>query len=157
MSYYGYGDHVQDVTRREKREAVEEERVRVTKQYEERIAAVKREAAEKLEALRRSLQETEETVSYLLPPKFSKNEYLEQKAAQYVFKCKDGDIQIPEFGIFRSDFYCKERIYNPNNITLCNLHIIPLTIFILIISKLGPAKSMQMDTFITTNSFQDQV
>ena len=47
----------------------------------------------------------DEMITLLLPPKSVKNEYLEQTPAKYVFKCKDGDIQIPEYGILRTDFY----------------------------------------------------
>ena len=43
----------------------------------------------------------------LRPPKFAKNDYLEQKPAKYSFKCMDGDIQVPEYGILRTDFYNK--------------------------------------------------
>ena len=47
-------------------------------------------------------------LSLLRPPKFAKNDYLEQKPAKYIFRCMDGDIQIPEYGILRTDFYYKE-------------------------------------------------
>ena len=49
-------------------------------------------------------------LSLLRPPKFAKNEYLEQTPAKYVFKCMDGDIQIPEYGILRTEFYYKALI-----------------------------------------------
>ena len=48
----------------------------------------------------------------LLPPKSIKNEYLEQTQAKFVFKCKDGDIQIPEYGILRTEFYYQVGIVN---------------------------------------------
>ena len=56
------------------------------------------------------MEAKDEMISLLLPPKSAKNEYIEQQPAKYVFKCMDGDIQIPEYGIFRTDFYYKERI-----------------------------------------------
>ena len=52
----------------------------------------------------------EDMIAFLLPPKSAKNDYVEQKPAKYVFKCMDGDIQIPEYGILRTDFYYQERI-----------------------------------------------
>ena len=52
----------------------------------------------------------EEIISLLKPPQYAKNDYIEQKTAKYVFKCLDGDIQIPEYGMFRTDFYHKDRI-----------------------------------------------
>ena len=70
------------------------------------VKALKRKAAEALEDFRAK----EEIMSYLTPPKSAKNDYMEQKPAKYVFKCLDGDIQIPEYGIFRTDFYSKEMI-----------------------------------------------
>ena len=54
----------------------------------------------------------DEMITLLLPPKSVKNEYLEQTPAKYVFKCKDGDIQIPEYGILRTDFYYQVGIVN---------------------------------------------
>ena len=48
----------------------------------------------------------------LLPPKSIKNEYLEQTQAKFAFKCKDGDIQIPEYGILRTEFYYQVGIVN---------------------------------------------
>ena len=52
----------------------------------------------------------DDMIALLLPPKSVKNEYLEQTPAKYVFKCKDGDIQIPEYGISRTDFYYQAGI-----------------------------------------------
>ena len=52
----------------------------------------------------------EDMIVFLLPPKSAKNDYVEQKPAKYVFKCMDGDIQIPEYGILRTEFYYQERI-----------------------------------------------
>ena len=69
----------------------------------EELKTLKRKAAEDVRA-------KEDIISYLIPPKSAKNDYMEQKPAKYVFKCMDGDIQIPEYGIFRTDFYYKERI-----------------------------------------------
>ena len=47
----------------------------------------------------------DEMISLLRTPKWAKNQYIEQKPAKYVFKCKDGDIQIPEYGLLRTEFY----------------------------------------------------
>ena len=55
----------------------------------------------------------DDMIALLLPPKSVKNEYVEQTPAKYVFKCKDGDIQIPEYGISRTDFYYQDGILNP--------------------------------------------
>ena len=51
-----------------------------------------------------------EKIFLLLPPKSVKNDYVEQKPAKYVFKCSDGDIQIPEYGIMRTEFYYQEGV-----------------------------------------------
>ena len=90
--------------------AIEEEKKKgaeLAQKYASVVKAVKRKAAEALEDFRAK----EEIMSYLTPPKSAKNDYMEQKPAKYVFKCLDGDIQIPEYGIFRTDFYNKEMIY----------------------------------------------
>jgi len=50
----------------------------------------------------------EDMIPFLLPPKSAKNDYVEQKPAKYVFKCMDGDIQIPEYGILRTEFYYQQ-------------------------------------------------
>ena len=50
----------------------------------------------------------EELISFLKPPKAAKDEYKSQTPSKYVFKCRDGDIQIPEYGIRRTDFYYKQ-------------------------------------------------
>ena len=46
----------------------------------------------------------------MLPGQSFKNEYLEQIPAKYVFKCKDGLIQVSEYGISRSEFYFQEWV-----------------------------------------------
>ena len=84
----------------------EEEQKKAADQY----AKLAQEYALKEKALKRKAAEKEDMISYLMPPKFAKNDYIEQKPAKYVFKCLDGDIQIPEYGIFRTDFYNKEMI-----------------------------------------------
>ena len=48
--------------------------------------------------------------SFLRPPKIAKDEYMEQTPAKFVFQCGDGDIQIPEYGLLRTDFYYQARI-----------------------------------------------
>ena len=50
----------------------------------------------------------DELISFLVPPKTAKSEYENQETSKYVFKCLDGDIQIPEYGIRRTDFYYKQ-------------------------------------------------
>ena len=52
----------------------------------------------------------DDIIALLLPPKSVKNEYVEQKPAKYVFKCMDGDIYIPEYGISRTEFYFQDQI-----------------------------------------------
>ena len=86
--------------------AREQERQKVTQEYASKEKALKRKAAEALEAFRVK----EDVMSYLTPPKSAKNDYVEQKPAKYVFKCMDGDIQIPEYGILRTDFYYQAQI-----------------------------------------------
>ena len=54
-----------------------------------------------------AIEDKDEMIALLQPPKSARNEYVEQKPAKYVFKCMDGDIQIPEYGILRTDFYYK--------------------------------------------------
>ena len=61
--------------------------------------------------LKRSAEEKDEMIMFLRPPKMAKNEYMEQTPAKYVFQCRDGEIQIPEYGLLRTDFYYQERIY----------------------------------------------
>ena len=56
------------------------------------------------------IQAKDEMIAFLLPPKSAKNDYLEQKPAKYVFQCLDGDIQIPEYGILRTEFYYQVRV-----------------------------------------------
>ena len=68
------------------------------------VLAQKRKAEEAFKA-------KDEMVAFLLPPKSAKNDYVEQKPAKYVFKCMDGDIQIPEYGILRTEFYYQERVH----------------------------------------------
>ena len=64
--------------------------------------------------LKRKTSETlfgkDDMIALLLPPKSVKNEYEEQKPAEYVFKCMDGDIHVPEYGISRTDFYYQDQI-----------------------------------------------
>ena len=55
-------------------------------------------------------REFNEIISFLRPYKTALYDYQEQKPAKYTFKCLDGDIQISEYGILRTDFYYKERI-----------------------------------------------
>ena len=52
----------------------------------------------------------DEMIAFLMPPKSAKNDYMEQKPAKYVFKCMDGDIHVPEYGISRTDFYYQDQI-----------------------------------------------
>ena len=85
--------------RKEERKIAADKYAKLAKEYALKEKALKRKAAEK-----------DDIISYLMPPKSAKNDYIEQKPAKYVFKCMDGDIQIPEYGIFRTDFYNKERI-----------------------------------------------
>ena len=59
---------------------------------------------------RKASEAKDEMIAFLLPPKSAKNDYMDQKPAKYVFKCMDGDIQIPEYGILRTEFYYQERI-----------------------------------------------
>merc|ERR1711990_451156 len=56
-------------------------------------------------ALKRSASDKDDMISFLRPPKTAKLEYMEQTPAKFVFQCRDGDIQIPEYGLLRSDFY----------------------------------------------------
>ena len=51
----------------------------------------------------------DEMLLLLRTPKWAKNDYIEQKPAKYVFKCMDGDIQIPQYGLLRTDFYHQVR------------------------------------------------
>ena len=90
------------VIEQEKRKAADEN-AKLAKEFALKEQTLKRKAAEDVRA-------KEDIISYLIPPKSAKNDYMEQKQAKYVFKCMDGDIQIPEYGIFRTDFYYKERI-----------------------------------------------
>ena len=85
--------------------AREQERQKVTQEYASKEKALKRKADEAVEDLRAK----EEVMSYLKPPKCAKNDYMERKPAKYVFKCMDGDIQIPAYGL-RTDFYIQDRI-----------------------------------------------
>ena len=59
---------------------------------------------------RKAAEEIAEMVLFLLPPKSAKDDYVEQKPAKYVFECMDGEIQIPEYGLLRTDFYYQVRI-----------------------------------------------
>ena len=89
--------------REEERKKAADEYAKLAKEYALKEKALKRKNAEVVRA-------KEDVISYLTPPKSAKNDYMERKPAKYVFKCMDGDIQIPEYGIFRTDFYNKERI-----------------------------------------------
>ena len=91
------------------RDEEQKKAARLAKEHESREQALKRKAAEALENVRMK-EDVISRLSYLIPPKSAKNDYMEQKPAKYVFKCMDGDIQIPDYGIFRTDFYYKERI-----------------------------------------------
>ena len=71
---------------------------------------VKEPVREYLAKLKRSAEEKDDLISFLRPPKMAKNEYMEQTPAKYVFQCSDGEIQIPEYGLLRTDFYYQERI-----------------------------------------------
>ena len=61
-------------------------------------------------ALKRSASDKDDIISFLRPPKMAKDEYTMQTPAKFVFKCRDGDIQIPEYGLLQTDFYYQERI-----------------------------------------------
>ena len=52
----------------------------------------------------------DDMIALLLPPKSIKNDYVEQKPAEYVFKCMDGLIHVPEYGILRTEFYYQDPI-----------------------------------------------
>ena len=52
----------------------------------------------------------DDMIALLLPPKSIKNDYVEQKPAEYVFKCMDGLIHVPEYGILRTEFYYQDQI-----------------------------------------------
>ena len=49
-------------------------------------------------------------IALSLPPESIKNDYVEQKPAEYVFKCMDGLIHVPEYGILRTEFYYQDPI-----------------------------------------------
>ena len=89
--------------REEEQKKADDKYAKLAQEYALKEKALKRKAAE-------DLRKKDDLISYLIPPKSAKNDYIEQKPAKYVFKCMDGDIQIPEYGIFRTDFYNKERI-----------------------------------------------
>lgn len=88
------------------------------------LKAAKDEAAKDKAALAKTVLEMEkkrktfeaekealnEKIFLLLPPKSVKNDYLEQNPAKYIFRCSDGDIQIPDYGILQTEFYYKEGI-----------------------------------------------
>ena len=90
------------------REQLEEEKAKNEK-LTEKVEELKDEMEKKEIELKRKASEDskakDEMLVLLRPPKFLKYEYLEQQPAKYVFKCKDGDIQIPEYGLLRTDFY----------------------------------------------------
>ena len=70
----------------------------VKKEYGAKVKNLKIKALEDCEA-------KDVMISFLAPPQMAKNEYLEQNSAKFIFKCFDGDIQIPEYGILRTNFY----------------------------------------------------
>ena len=92
--------------REEERKKAADKYAKLAQEYALKEKALKRKAAEALEDFRVK----EDIMSYLTPPKSAKNDYVEKKPAKYVFKCMDGDIQIPAYGIYRTDFYNKDRI-----------------------------------------------
>ena len=49
-------------------------------------------------------------IALSLPPESIKNDYVEQKPAEYVFKCMDGLIHVSEYGILRTEFYYQDQI-----------------------------------------------
>ena len=68
---------------------------------------------EKKENASETFIEKDDMIALLLPPKSIKDEYVEQKPAKYLFKCMDGDIHVPEYGISRTEFYFQDQItYN---------------------------------------------
>ena len=73
-------------------------------------------------ALKRSASDKDEMISFLRPPKMAKLEYMEQTPAKFVFQCRDGDIQIPEYGLLKSNFYYQERM-NYQGISMLVTHI----------------------------------
>ena len=73
--------------------------------------------------MKRRAEEKDEMILFLRPPKMAKNEYMEQTPAKYVFQCSDGEIQIPEYGLLRTDFYYQGRI-NILAVTNCDSKII---------------------------------
>ena len=89
--------------REEERKKAASEYAKLAHEYALKEKTLKRKAAEVVRA-------KEDVISYLIPPKSAKNDYMEQKPAKYIFRCMDGDIQIPDYGIFRTNFYNKERI-----------------------------------------------
>ena len=100
---------VTTAVRAEEKEKAANENAKLAQEYALKEKALKRKAAE-------DVRLKEDIISYLIPPKSAKNDYMEQKPAKYVFKCRDGDIQIPDYGIFRTDFYYKERISNDTKV-----------------------------------------
>ena len=57
-----------------------------------------------------SFIDKDDMIALLLPPESIKNEYVEQEPAKYIFKCMDGDIHVPEYGILRTEFYYQDPI-----------------------------------------------
>ena len=57
-----------------------------------------------------TLIDKDDIIALLFAPKSIKNEYVEQKPAKYVFKCMDGDIHVPEYGLSRTEFYYQDQI-----------------------------------------------
>ena len=94
-------------------------------------------------------REFNEIIAFLSPCKTALYDYQEQKPAKYTFKCLDGDIQVSEYGILKTDFYYKERVKHQD---FTNLE---LNMFIWIMSKRKRAKTRKMEIFLITKKFQN--
>ena len=66
--------------------------------------------AERKRKLSEIFIDKDDMIALLLPRKSIQNDYVEQKPAEYVFKCMDGDIHVPEYGISRTEFYYQDQI-----------------------------------------------
>ena len=109
------------------------------------------EYAVKVSTLKRSASDKDDIISFLRPPKMAKDEYMEQTPAKFVFKCRDGDIQIPEYGLLQTDFYYQERIvcygHNCNYVNDTNLSKT---------SESNPVKTIKMGIFTITSSSRNR-
>ena len=111
---------------------------------------------------KRRADEDSKMLIFLRPPKFAKNQYLEQKPAKYVFKCMDGDIQIPEYGLLRTDFYYQARIELMILNSTKSSFRSSIEQFILNFnryppkSNVKPEKDVMMEIFSITRNFQNQ-